>query len=112
MLNVARSDTSHTDTSVSGKENGVLIGHDVALLRGQAGEGEHTDLVSDMVPVLDGSSVFQGLLEGLSHPNDTAGHDLDFVLPQLLERRVLEDGRHDAGSMQRRVGVGGSGADL
>lgn len=51
ILDIAARDASHRDATVLGQEDAVVLGKLFHLISGHAGEAEHSDLVSNMLPV-------------------------------------------------------------
>ena len=66
---------------------------------------EDAYLAGDVAPVVLAAQVLNVLAEKGAHLNDSIGHALDLTKPLLLQRRVVEDGRGDPGTMDGRVGV-------
>lgn len=52
VFNIFGVESSDRDTSVIGHVNRVLFSQNVNLFQVESSESKHTDLVSDMVPVL------------------------------------------------------------
>lgn len=72
---------------------------------GQSSEGEHADLVGDVVPVSRGSDRVELILEGHSHVDDSLGNHLDFSGPLLVQGGSVQDFLHETSSVKRRAGV-------
>lgn len=51
------------------------------LLRFESREAEHSDLVSDMLPVVSGALLLKVRNKHLPHPNDTGGHAFHLLEP-------------------------------
>ena len=85
------------------------LGH---LLGSQAGVGEHANLGCDMAPVVLAAELLEVLLEESAHGDDAVGHALDLTEPLLVEGRIVQDLRSDAGTVNGRVGVQRADKDL
>ncbi len=85
------------------------LGH---LLGSQSSVGEHANLRCDVAPVVLAAKLLEVLLEESTHGDDAVGHALDLTEPLLVERRVVQDLRGNAGAMDRRVRVQWADKDL
>lgn len=112
VLDVGRRNACDRDSAVLGEVDGVVFGHLCDLLLGEASEAEHTNLVSNVVPVQGGAVLLEVALELGSHGDDSVGHALDFAHPFFTEVGVAHDGGGDAGAVDWRVGVHWSDEDL
>lgn len=74
MTHLSAVETSQGDTSIAGHVDLVLVGHVVDLSGGQSGEGEHTNLVGDVAPVLLGVFGVQRGLQLIAHIVNAASH--------------------------------------
>mmetsp|Transcript_22395 Transcript_22395/g.76052 ORF Transcript_22395/g.76052 Transcript_22395/m.76052 type:complete len:411 (+) Transcript_22395:288-1520(+) len=102
---VARVDARHGDSPVARHVHGVVRGEGVHLLAGEAGVGEHPDLVRDVVPGHCGAALLQLRPELGAHADDAVRHHLNLLVPLLLQRRVREDRGDQRAALQRRVAV-------
>lgn len=57
------------------------------LIRFEACEAEHPNLVDDMLPVVAGAVLLQTSHQLLSHLNDTVSHAMDLLQPGMNEHR-------------------------
>src|SRR5690242_5679223 len=85
------------------------LGH---LLSSQTGVCEHANLRCDVAPVVLAAELLEVLLEGSTHGDDAVSHALDLTEPLLVEGRVVQNLRGNAGAVNGRVGVQGSDKDL
>jgi hypothetical protein len=104
-LDVGRSDTSNGNSAVLGGVDAVLLGQGVHLFRLETSVGEHADLAGDVAPVVLATKLLEVLLEKGTHGDDTVSHALDLAQPLLVEFGVVQNGRGDTGTVDRRVGV-------
>lgn len=109
---VLASDASNTDAAVLGGVDGVLLRELGHLLGGQAGVCEHADLAGDVAPVVLAAQLLEVVLEQGAHLDDAVGHALDLTEPLLVEGRIVQDLRSDAGTVNGRVGVQWADQDL
>jgi hypothetical protein len=89
-----------------------LLGKLSHLLGGQAGVGEHANLGCDVAPVVLAAELLEVLLEESTHGDDAVSHALDLTEPLLVESRIVQDFRSDAGTVNGRVGVQWTDKDL
>ena len=90
----------------------MLLGQSVHLLGSQTSVCEHANLVGDVAPVVLAAELLKVVLEEGAHCDDTISHVLDLPEPLLVQCRVVEDLRRDAGTVDRRVGVKRSDKNL
>lgn len=66
------------------------------LLRFESREAEHSDLVSDVLPVVSGALLLKVRNKHLSHPNDTVGHAFHLLEPtrKTVEPQSVELSSH------------------
>jgi len=105
VLDVTAGDTSHGDTAVTEHVNVVLLNHLLGLFWGETSEGEHTNLVGDMLPSARGLEPGELIEENLTHVLDTHGHVEKLIPPLLVELRGAEHGLDNVSSVLRWVGV-------
>lgn len=74
------------------------------LVRVKASKAEHANLVCDVVPGSRGVESLKLGAQGGAHVLDTVGHGEEVLLPLSKELLVVQDGRDNASSVQRRVG--------
>lgn len=103
VLDIVRVQASHADTAVLSHVDVVLLAQRQDLLLAEAGEGEHADLVGDVVPRAGSLELVELLLERLAHLDDAAGHGAKIAFPLGEELLIVEDCGGDASS------VGGGG---
>ena len=53
-----------------------LVDKQLTLVLGKSGEGEHADLIGDMVPLAGGAHLFDGAAKLSTHVVDAVGHAL------------------------------------
>lgn len=99
---------AHGDSAGLEEIKVLLLLQELAHLRVEAGVREHTDLLSDVIPSARCAQFLQPLPESGSHGDDPFRHDLDAVLPLLVQGRVLKNNVYNSGSVSRWVGVHGS----
>lgn len=85
VADVTLVEASHTDTSIGGHVNVRLLSEGLGLLRVQAGEAEHADLLDNVAPVTWSLEVMcQLTVQRIAHADDSVGHVLDFTLPAKI----------------------------
>lgn len=82
------------------------------MFRFQSGESEHSNLVSNVVPIVGVIVFFDLSNERRSHVADSVSHDLDVLQPNSVEFGRSKDLFDNSGSMNGRVGVGSSSEAL
>lgn len=112
MVNVLRGDSADGDTAVLGHVDAMLFDHGLALLHGQAGEGEHADLSGDVGPVAWDFLDLDGSAESLSHVLHSSADNDELVEPLLAHGGVVEDGGGNSSAMLGRGRVVGSDGDF
>ena len=90
----------------------MLVDHSFTLLWSQSGEGEHTNLGSDVIPGSLGANLFQVLSEGLSHRVYTVGDHNQFVEPLLSHLWLVKDDGGNSCAVKWWRRVVGSDDDL
>jgi len=105
VAQVAGVEASDGDTAVSGHVDGVLLAEFVNHGLGEAGVGEHTDLVDDVVPVVFGAEVCHVLVKTVTHFVHAAGHHSQVVVPAGGKLGVTKHDVDDAGTVDGGVGV-------
>jgi len=90
----------------------VLLNHRLALLHGQASEGEHANLGSDVGPVTLDSLSLEGGAESLPHVVHAGADGDELIEPLLAESGVVENASSNSGTMLRRGRVVGANDDL
>lgn len=90
----------------------MLLGQSIHLLRLEASEGEHTNLVGDVTPVVLAAELLKVVLEEGTHGDDTVSHTLDLAEPLLVQCRVVEDSGGNTGAVDGWVGVKRADKDL
>ena len=82
VVNIALVEAGHADTPISSHINVRLLSESLGLLRIQAGETEHADLLDNVAPVTWSLEIVRQLVvQHITHADDTVGHMLDFPLP-------------------------------
>ena len=85
VADVTLVEASHTDTSIGSHVNMRLLSEGLGLLRVQAGEAEHADLLDNVAPVTWSLEVVRQLtVQRIAHADDSVGHMLDFALPAMI----------------------------
>jgi hypothetical protein len=102
-------EASDGDSSVHGHVDGVLLSELVDHVLVESGEGEHTNLRDNVIPVVLVSEGGEAGVEGSSHLSHSVGHEDEVGVPHLLELGVTEDDVDNSGSVNWGVGVDGSG---
>lgn len=69
----------------------MFLDHSLRLLNRESGEGEHTDLVGNVVPGSLSSDLFKVLSKELSHLTNSIGDVNEFVKPLLSQGGVVQD---------------------
>ncbi|KAI3483212.1 hypothetical protein L1887_53992 [Cichorium endivia] len=104
VLDVVGGEAGHGDARVGGEVDVALLEHALALVGVEAEEGEHADLLEDVVPVARCLELLgEQLKEALTHGDDAARHLLDVLLPLCKQRWVGEDHLDDARAERRRI---------
>jgi hypothetical protein len=65
-----------------------------------------------VAPVVLAAELLEVLLEESTHGDDAVGHALDLTKPLLVQRRIVEDLRGDASTVDWRVRVEWTDEDL
>lgn len=71
-----------------------------------------TYLASNMAPIMFAAQRLEVLLEECAHFDNAISHTLHFSKPLLVELRIIEDRRGNAGAMDGWIGVQGTDEDL
>lgn len=90
----------------------MLLDQDIYLRRRQTSITEHTDLISNDVPLSWYSSWFKLFSQECSHGNNPISHKLEFSQPSLLPYGIIEDTSSDIGRVTGWTTVGQSDDDL
>ena len=88
--------TGNWNTTVLCHVDMMLLNHGITLCWRESSKGEHTDLVSHMVPCSLGSDFLKSWSKKLSHLGDTLSDSDQFVKPLLSQAKVIEDCRGDS----------------
>ena len=99
VVNVLGGDTADGDTAIFSHVNAVFFHHRFALLYGQAGEGEHSNLSGDMRPVALHFLFLKGTAKCVAHVVHPSAHDNEFVEPLLAHLWVVQDRGRNSGSV-------------
>lgn len=84
----------------------VLVDEDFASLFAQASEGEHPNLVSNVVPSARGPQLLEVLPQQGPHFSNPLGYDVpQFSFPLLKVSFIVEDLRGDFSSISTGAGV-------
>mmetsp|Transcript_27318 Transcript_27318/g.43790 ORF Transcript_27318/g.43790 Transcript_27318/m.43790 type:complete len:290 (+) Transcript_27318:45-914(+) len=83
----------------------VLLDEAIALWDGQACEGEHADLVGDVVPGAGCALRLQTFPQNITDPEDAVCHGLQFGLPGLEALRAAQNLHDELSSPLWRAGV-------
>lgn len=103
VVNVPRIEAGHGDTAVLGHVDVVLLAEPEHLCLGEAREGEHANLVSDVVPGSGRPQLLELGAKGLAHADDAARHVAQVVLPLCKELGVVQHDGRDGRTVARRV---------
>jgi len=109
VVDVVGVEASNGDSSVHGHVDGVLLSKLVDHVLAESGEGEHTNLRDNVIPVVLISEGGEASVEGSSHLSHSVGHEDEVGVPHLLELGVTEDNVDNSSSVNWGVGVDGSG---
>lgn len=109
VVHVVSVETSNRDSSVLSHVDGVLLSELVDHVLVEASEGEHTNLRSDVVPVVLIATSLKTSLQSSSHLGHSVRHGNEVVVPHLGELFISKHDVHNSGSMNRRVRVDRSG---
>jgi hypothetical protein len=71
----------------------------------EGNRGGLTYLGCDMAPVVLATKLFKILLQEGTHADDAIRHALDLAEPLLIQSRIVENLRSNAGAVNWRVGV-------
>merc|ERR1719305_82107 len=112
MSNVPRCDSSHGDTAILCEVYGVVLGNLSNLLGGHTSKAEHTNLVSDVLPVVGASLLGKAFPQGCPHTNDPVCHCLNILHPFFSQGRVGHNLGSNPGTVTGRVRVEGPDNDL
>mmetsp|Transcript_71340 Transcript_71340/g.209135 ORF Transcript_71340/g.209135 Transcript_71340/m.209135 type:complete len:267 (-) Transcript_71340:414-1214(-) len=85
----------------------MLLDQLLTHCRREACEGEHADLVGDVVPGARRPLLLQALAQEAAHLQDAVRHGSKLVLPGLEARLAAQDLHHELGAVLRRAGVHG-----
>lgn len=77
----------------------MFLDHGFALLNSEAGEGEHTDLVDDMIPVTPGSNLLEVLLQQSSHFCYSVGNIDQLLEPLVSKANIVQDETSNSGTV-------------
>ena len=108
VLDVLGVETGHGDASVIGQVDVVLLLQDLDLGGSQACEGEHSNLIDNVVPGTRGTQGQQLLVQSLAHSNNTVGHLGQVLLPLAVQLLVVQDQGYHTGSIGGGVGDDGT----
>ena len=108
VLDIVRVQASHADTAVFSHVHVVLLAQRQDLRLAETREGEHADLVGDVVPRAGRLELVELRLERFAHLYDAAGHGAQIAFPLGEKLLVVEDCGGDAGAVGGRVGDFGS----
>lgn len=82
VVDITLVEAGHADTPIGSHINVRLLSESLGLLRVQAGETEHADLLDNMAPVTWSLEVVRQLVtQRITHADDAVGHVLNFPLP-------------------------------
>lgn len=112
VLDVAGVDGS--DGGSGGRKNVhvELSAESLNLSLAQTGEREHTALLHNVRPVALRTALLEVLNEQGTHILDSLGHGSALALPLLEEHGVVEDGGHQASTIDGRARPEGTSTDL
>ena len=112
VLQRSAGQTRNGDTACTEHVNMMHVQHTIALIRIQTSEGEHADLLDDVLPVPRAAVRNQRIVQSLSHAQDTGHNRLQFLHPLIEERLVTQNGGNNLRAVHRRVGVHRAHDDL
>ena len=106
VIEVAVGDAGHADAAVLQQVDVLLLHEELARIWRESGEGEHADLLRDVLPASRGSQLLDAFLKPFPHGDYSLGHRLDAAVPLRSQCRVVQHGVDDAGAVRRlRDGV-------
>merc|ERR1719400_172541 len=105
VTNIARGDTSHGNSAILSEVDGVVLDDVAHLLSGHASEAEHSNLVSDVLPVVRAALLGKSFPQGCPHTDDPVCHCLYVLHPLLPQGRVGHHLSSDPCAVAGRVGV-------
>jgi len=105
VTNVARGDSSHGNSAILSEVHGVVLDDVAHLLSGHASEAEHSNLISDVLPVVRAALLCKSFPQGCPHTDDPVCHSLHVPHPLLPQGRVGHHLSGDPGAVAGRVGV-------
>lgn len=108
VVDVVGVESGDGDSSVHGHVDGVLLSELGDHVLVEAGEGEHTDLRGNVIPVVLVAKGSEAVLESRSHGSHSVGHEDEVLVPHGFELRVSEDDVDNSSSVNRGVRVDGS----
>lgn len=112
VVHVLRGDAGDGNASVFRQVHVELFRQTLDLLGLESGEAEHADLVGDVLPGVRVAGALDAGAELAPHRDDPVRHLLYVSEPLLFEFGVGEYLLHEAGAVQRRVGVHDADHDL
>ena len=112
VLHVVRIDGSHRRSRRGKNVHMELSAQSVNLRHGQTRVREHAALLHDVRPVVLRAALLQVLNEQRTHILDSLGHGSALALPLLEQDGIVQDGRHNTSSIDRRARPQRTSADL
>ncbi len=105
-------DAGHIDASAIDHVDAVVGSQAKYCVARQSREGEHAGLVPDEGKIRAGTSLFKRIDELVSDTEDAGPHGLEFLLPDRIQFRVVEDGVDEVTSVGGRIRIVRSDDDL
>merc|ERR1719206_1086324 len=87
--------------AVFSEVHGAVLNDVAHLLGGHASEAEHSNLVSDVLPVVRAALLSKSFPQGCPHTDDPVRHSLH-VLHPFLPEGGMDEGREDYGGQDHR----------
>ena len=112
VLHVVGIDGSHRRSRRRQNVHMELSAQSVNLRNGQTRVREHAALLHDVRPVVLRAALLQVLNEQSTHVLDSLGHSSALALPLLEQDGVVQNGRHNTSTIDRRARPQSTSADL
>ena len=112
VVNICRSDSCNTNPAILSEVDTVVFRQLCNLIRIHACKAEHSNLVSDMLPVSWRTFFLQSILEFVSHGDYSVGHALDILQPRCSKWCIVENELSNPCSSQRRIRICWTDDDL
>lgn len=112
VLHVAGREAGHTDSSILGQVDTVLLHQPLTLILVQAGEAEHANLIGDVLPRSATPLRLEHIAQLSSHGDDSLGHLAHVLQPLSSQSGIVQYFRGNASTVNGWVRVEGANDDL